>query len=182
MIITPEKVKSLYKDEFSGVPDELLAMKLEAIEAAIRAHTNNNFQMRACRTKAISKGNTLVTYDLVTMLKVGDTVQISKSAYNNGIYVITGITGNVITLDKELIDSDVCLVTKVVYSADIIQGAIELLKWDCGASSKKDKQGIASESISRHSVSYQQYDATNTINGYPSALFGFCGAYMRART
>lgn len=182
MIITPEKIKTLYADEFNGVPDELLSMKLNAIELAIREHTNNNFQMRACRCKTITKGNTLITYDVVTMFKVGDTVQITKSQYNDGLYVIESITGNTITLDKELNGQELCLATKVQYRDDVITGAIELLKWDCGNSSTKKKQGIASETISRHSVSYQQYDGTNTIKGYPSALFGFCEPYMRART
>lgn len=182
MIITPTNLKNLYADEFNGVTDELLIMKLNAIEVAIREHTNNNFQVRACRAKAITSGNTLVTDDVVTMFKVGDTVQISKSQYNDGLYVIKNIVGNAITLDKELNGKELCLATKVQYRDDVIAGAIEMLKWDCGKSSTKKKQGIASETISRHSVSYQQYDGTNTIKGYPSALLGFLEPYMRART
>ena len=182
MIITPTEIKKLYADEFSGVSDELLARKLNAIEQAIRKHTNNNFQVRACRCKAITKSKTLVTYDVITMFRIGDTVQISKSKFNDGLYTIESITGNTMTLDRELIGQEMCLATKVQYSDDVVDGAIQLLKWECGNSSTKKKQGIASETISRHSVSYQQYDGTNTIYGYPSALFGFLKPYMRART
>lgn len=177
MIITPIKLKSLYP-KFKDLDDELLTYKLEAIEDAIRAYTNNNFQVRSVREVAYSKGSTLLFED-VPMFKQGDTIQISKSGANDGVYSVVSIENNTITLDKETYLECINLVTLVIYPAAVIQGAVNVLDWDCF---KRDKTGIASETISRHSVSYQQYDGTNTISGYPSALFGFCSAYMRART
>ena len=43
------------------------------------------------------------------------------------------------------------------------------------------KVGIASESISRHSVTYVDQTGTNTVMGYPVALMGFLKPYKKAR-
>ena len=64
------------------------------------------------------------------------------------------------------------------WPADIKLGVIELLKWDF---SMKAKQGIASETISRHSVSYVDTNAGLNALGYPKSLLGFLKHYMRAR-
>ena len=65
----------------------------------------------------------------------------------------------------------------IEYPADIKMGVVNLMKWELG---RRDKMGIASESLSRHSVSYSDMTA-NTIAGYPVALMGFLKPYMKAR-
>ena len=50
MIVKPEKLASM--DEFKGMDQDVLVMKLEAIENLIRAYTNNNFQNRNMRIEA----------------------------------------------------------------------------------------------------------------------------------
>lgn len=177
MIITPLKLKSLYP-KFKDIDDEVLTYKLEAVEDAIRSYTNNNFQVRTIRDVAFSKGNRLL-FDDVPSFKKGDTVQVSNCPENDGVYLVEEVSGNGITIDKELYSESINLVTLVKYPAAVIQGCVNILEWDCF---NRDKVGVASETISRHSVSFQQYDGTNTIEGYPSMLFGFCKPYMRART
>lgn len=66
----------------------------------------------------------------------------------------------------------------VVYPADIKMGVVNLLKWELG---NRDKVGIASETISRHSVTYVDQTAANTLMGYPASLMGFLKPYMKAR-
>lgn len=66
----------------------------------------------------------------------------------------------------------------IVYPPDIKLGVIELIKYDMAM---KDKRGIASESISRHSVSYTDPNAGENALGYPKAMLGFLKPYMRAR-
>ena len=66
----------------------------------------------------------------------------------------------------------------VVYPADVKMGVINLFKWD---EDKRDKVGVASESISRHSVTYSDMTGDNCIIGYPKALMGFLKPYMCAR-
>ena len=64
------------------------------------------------------------------------------------------------------------------YPADVKMGAINMLKWDIES---RDKIGVASETISRHSVTYVSVDGDNSTGGYPKAVMGFLKPYMKAR-
>ena len=57
-------------------------------------------------------------------------------------------------------------------------GVLSMLKWE---DANRDKAGIASESISRHSVTYVDQTEENTTLGFPAMLTGFLQPYMRAR-
>jgi len=115
MIMTVEEFRGFVQTDET---DQMLALRLNAIERTIQGHTNNNF--RKYRTA-------------------------------EGV---------------------------IEYPADIKLGAINLLKWEM---EMRDNTGIASETISRHSVTYQAQDGTNTVNGYPAALMGFLKPYMKAQ-
>ena len=65
------------------------------------------------------------------------------------------------------------------YPMDVKLGAVKLLKWDLNGHS--EKLGVASETISRHSVTYVDQTGENTMMGYPAALMGFLRPYKRAR-
>lgn len=67
---------------------------------------------------------------------------------------------------------------EISYPADVKLGVVNLIKWELG---NREKVGIASESISRHSVTYTDQTAANTIAGYPAVLMGFLKPYHRAR-
>lgn len=64
------------------------------------------------------------------------------------------------------------------YPMDVKMGVINLMKWEL---TSRDKVGIASESISRHSVTYFDMTGDNSAMGYPRALLGFLKPYMKAR-
>lgn len=64
------------------------------------------------------------------------------------------------------------------YPMDVKMGVVNLMKWEMNS---RDKVGVASESISRHSVTYFDMSGDNSIMGYPKALMGFLRPYMRAR-
>lgn len=66
----------------------------------------------------------------------------------------------------------------IVYPADVKMGVVNLFKWD---DERRDKVGVASETISRHSVTYADASGENTCMGYPKAVLGFLKPYMRAR-
>ncbi|MDR1563884.1 MAG: hypothetical protein LBS74_02895 [Oscillospiraceae bacterium] len=161
--------------EFSGVSESVLKLQLEAIEILIRAYTNNNFQNRAVRFEAASLESGLLGKSIY--LKIGDTVQITESI-NDGLYTVTQIQDSVTVVDKPLFATVHNLVTKVEYPAAVVQGALNMLKWDVA---NRDKVGVKSESISRHSVTYYDMDSNNQINGYPVSLMGFLKPYMKAR-
>lgn len=63
------------------------------------------------------------------------------------------------------------------YPADVKMGVIELLKWKLEYG---NKVGIASESLSRHSVTYANMTGDDFIMGYPKAKMGFLKPYMKA--
>lgn len=174
MIIAVDEVMKL--PEFFGQTESAIADKLNAAELMIRAYTNNNFQNRFVRFVTNSLGNRL--FGTSDFLKVGDTVQISQSKVNDGLYTITEITDRFIRVDVDLYKYPENLVTKVEYPADIKAGLLELLKWDV---KNRPKTGIKSETLSRHSVTYYDQDINNQVMGYPVTLLGFLKPYMKAR-
>lgn len=67
---------------------------------------------------------------------------------------------------------------EIVWPADVKLGVVNLRKWE---DDNRDKIGVASETISRHSVSYSGLSASESRGGYPAALLGFLDPYRRAR-
>lgn len=165
-----------FMDEFSGKSEAALKRKLNAVEHLIRSYTNNNFQNRSIRLYGKSVGDTVIGH--APFFKVGDTVQISQSDVNDGLYLVTEVADDFIRLDAELFNVPNNLVTKVEYPADVQEGVIELMVWEV---KNRQKVGIKSETLSRHSVSYYDQDADNQVMGYPVALLGFLKPYMKAR-
>ena len=172
MIISVSEVRKFIETEQS---DEVLEASLLALESSIRKYTNNNFQNKNIRYKTNASNGKLLLNSVY--LKEGDTVQVSQSQYNDGLYVIKSTDG-ILTLDKELFDEENVVVTKVVYPSDIKMGVVEMIKWNLN---NRDKVGIQSETISRHSVTYFNMDADNSIIGFPKSLVGFLKPYMKAR-
>lgn len=81
-------------------------------------------------------------------------------------------------MNKVLFDEEDVLITKVEYPFDIQMGVVEMIRWDLN---NRDKVGIQSETISRHSVTYFNMDGDNSLMGYPRSLLGFLQPYMKAR-
>lgn len=174
MIVATEELLAM--PEFSGKSEKTLQRKLNAIEHLIRSYTNNNFQNRSIRFEGSSQGD--IIKGRTQFFKVGDTVQISQSQVNDGLYFITEIADDFIRLDRELFPVPENLVTKVEYPADVQEGVIELMIWEI---KNRQKVGIKSETLSKHSVSYYDQDADNQVMGYPVSLLGFLKPYMKAR-
>lgn len=116
MILTVEEVKGFVPGITDS--DELLKLRLEGIEQAIKGETNNDF---------------------------------NRYRDSSG---------------------------EIQWPADIKAGVVELLRY---AEAAKGKEGVASETISRHSVTYQTHTAAESIAGYPAHLMGFIDPYRRAR-
>ena len=173
MIISVEELR---KHIDATLEDSVLEAKLQALELLIRKYTNNNFQHRGIRFKCPIMQTKL--YLATPLLNEGDTVQISDSIYADGIYTIKTVEEEFVVLNKPLFDEAEVLVTKVEYPMDVVLGAINMMKWDLD---NRDKVGIQSETISRHSVTYFNMDGDNSLMGYPKSLLGFLMPYMKAR-
>ena len=157
--------------------DSVLEAKLQALELAIREYTNNNFQNRNIRYKAnVTSGMILCP---ATYFEAGDTVQISESKLNSGIYTVDSKVEDAdgLVIKGRLYDEADVLVTKVEYPADVKQGVIDIMDWKLRNS---DKAGISAETISRYSVTYDR-TSMNTKLGVPSELVGFLKPYMKAK-
>lgn len=174
MIMSIEELKKYITTE---EPDAVLEAKLQALELLIRKYTNNNFQKRAYRRTADIVGGLFVV-DGLTPFTEGDTVQVSESDLNEGLYTVGEVTDSTFTVIEDTVDEDDVLVTKVVYPMDVKMGVVNMLKWDL---ENRDKVGISSETISRHSVTYADTTGENAVMGYPKALIGFLKPYKKAR-
>ena len=177
MILTVSELKQHITTDES---EQVLEGKLQALELLIRAYTNNNFQVRAFRAVAVatSNGNKLL-FNSPIPFKVGDTLQITESDFmQDELFTVSAVDESSITVIGEVIDESGVVVTKVKYPMDVKMGVVNLMKWELD---NREKVGVASETISRHSVTYVDQTGDNTVMGYPVALMGFLKPYRKAR-
>lgn len=169
MIISLEEAKVLV--EFKGWTDEKISRKLKAVEATIRQYTNNNFQVRSVRGVCTADGSQLIGN--VPGLNVGDTIQITQSKFNDILCATISIDDDIISIDAELTPEESVLVTLVKYPDDVVECCLDLLEWSV---KRSDKVGIKSETLSRHSVTYE-----SLFNGYPVGILNGLNLYKKAR-
>lgn len=175
--------------EYEGADPEALKRKINGIESAIRSYTNNNFIVRGARVQAPSTDGLLRGNS--PYIKGGDRVHIVGSGFlddasgmfirndmNVGLYDVESVNDGYIALDETLHNADVNDVFLVRYPEAIKAGVIDLLKWEATG---RDKVGVASETISRHSVSYYQFNDSEMVMGYPASLMGFLKPFVKAR-
>lgn len=173
MIISVEEVKK--EVSLNGWTDEKISRKLKAIEQTVRKYTNNNFQDRNIRSECEIMSQRLYGVS-VPNLNVGNTIQISETKFNDGVYVIKTVEDKFIEVEQSLVDEAHALVTKVVYPDDVVDCAINLLEWTVKFGGKV---GVKSETLSRHSVTYE--DSATLYDGYPVGLLSGLNKYRKAR-
>lgn len=176
MIISVEKAKGLVSFPDSWT-DEKIKMKLLAVEQTIRAYTNNNFQNRDIRIQADIRAGVFMSESLIPFDN-GDTVQVSESRFNKGLFTvyITETDDTTFMVNEQTRDEDDVLVTKVEYPADVVNCCVDLIEWTVNFAGKV---GIKSETLSRHSVTYE--DSATMFMGYPASLLGCLKPYRKAR-
>ena len=81
-----------------------------------------------------------------------------------------------IQLDKSLVTTDTNLVTKIKYPVDVMECAVDMYRWK---QNMGDKVGIKSETISRHSVTYE--DSATLFMGYPVGILNGLNLHKKAR-
>lgn len=176
MIMTVDEIKT--QCDCEDLTDDVIKNRLNAIETVIRKYTHNNFQNRNIRFKASSDGYNLTCKPF--FVRVGDTVQISQSKVNDGLYEVENVSDDELTVDRELFTVPFNLVTKVEYPEDVKECALDLFKWkkEFGA-----KIGIKSESetLSRHSESVTYEDSATLFMGYPVGILSGLALYKKAR-
>ncbi len=175
MIIPIEQIIAL--PEFANMDEAELQRKLDAVEDMVRAYTYNNFQNRHIRFTGQSYKDKV--YGEPLYFHKGDTVQITHTDVNDGLYVLKEVTDDYVRVDRKLENQECGVrVTKVEYPKAVQDGVLSMLKWEVA---NRENVGVKSETISRHSVTYYDQDANNTVMGYPVSLLGFLQPYMKAR-
>ena len=171
MIISVAAVKELI--DCKGWSDKKIERKLKAIETFIRKRTNNNFQDRDCRRTADIVGGSFVV-EALTPFEVGDTVQIGETELNKGLFTVASVDDSTFTVEEPVKDEENVLVTKIHYPDDVVECCINLLEWEIN---NRKKVGIKSETLSRHSVTYE--DSASMVDGYPASLLGCLKHYRK---
>lgn len=184
MLMTVDELRR-YIDTEETTP--MLAARLSALELSIRKYTNNNFQVRGFRRRADIMGGLFIV-EALTPFEEGDTVQVSDTELNNGIYTVTEVTDSIFKVREKIYDEKDVLVTKVEYPDDVKLGAVNILKWqlknEAANSGDVSKKDIHSETISRHSVTYASDSTETDISesfGVPKKHIAFLNSYRKAR-
>ena len=158
--------------------DECLEAKLAGIEQQIRNYTNNNFQVRGTGIVADVVAGVFMSEALIPF-EADDTIQVSGSAKNDGLYTVKEITDDTTFMVNEKTRDEIELyITLVRYPADVKMGVVNMMTWEL---ENRTKAGIQSETISRHTVNYINLDEWKSALGYPASLVQFLRPYMRAR-
>lgn len=175
MIMTVEELRKFIQTDDT---DECLEAKLAGIEMSIRGYTHNNFQVRGTGIVADVVAGVFMSEALIPF-EAGDTIQISGSEKNDGLYTVAEITDDTtFTVNEKTRDEIELYITKVSYPADVKLGVINMMTWEL---ENRTKAGIQSETISRHTVNYINLDEWNSAMGYPASLVQFLKPYMKAR-
>lgn len=156
---------------------------LNAYEQMVRQLTNNKFQNIKIRYIGIatSNNNQINLGTPPEWLRVGDTIEISRSDVNDGLYVITEINETTLTVEGgDLLTGNFgkAFVTKIEYPADIRMGIEGLIRYNAKMSKKA---GIKSEAIARMSVTYYDVNANDNAEGFPSSKLNFLRKYEKMR-
>lgn len=169
MLMTAEHLRKFVD---TAETNEILDEYLTALESAIRQETYNTFTERNFCHKTAIHNSTMLTPSL--HLHSGDTVQIGEHLYTVG-------SGG--TLSPELPDTACAELHRVVYPPDVVMGCVDIMRYKLSKAGQNaaDRAGIASETISRHSVTFSGEDAYSGILGVPERLVRFLDRYRKAR-
>lgn len=155
---------------------------LNGLEQAIHGYTNNSFVNRRIRFKVsrYSPGQVVVEGDIFG-LRAGDTIKISGSTANDGLYTVKIISGKTVALASAnfyVIPPVGETLTKVEYPPDVIAGTMKLIEYD---KKMNTKLGVKSEGIGRMSITYYDVNASESAEGYPKSLVAFLDKYKMLR-
>lgn len=169
-------------DEAQKVDPEVTQVDLDAYEAMVRQRTNNNFQDVKVRYYSLHiEPSRIVLLGRPDGLRAGDTIQVSGTNYNNGLYTVSTLGEDNVSLQETDLYPEGApwgMLTKVKYPADIRQGVLELIRY---RHEMAGKLGIKSESIARMSTTYYDVNAADNAEGFPAAKLDFLKKYEKMR-
>lgn len=155
---------------------------LDSFEQSVRSLTSNNFQNKRVRFEEVKLFEPNVIHvKQVRGLRIGDTLEVNYSDYNDGLFVVTKIEQDMITVSGRPFIAEMShgiTVTLVEYPADVKKGIKGLIAYDVVM---VGKVGIKSESVARMSTTYYDATASENVDGYPAAMLSFVKKYEKIR-
>lgn len=110
-------------------------------------------------------------------LREGDTLQVTGTVRSDGLYTVESVDADgTVHVAQDVPGWETGTAHLVRYPSDVKAGAVDMFRYDM---EHREKAGIQSETISRHTVSY--VTGADAIGGYPVSLLAFLRPYMRAR-
>lgn len=169
MLMTVEHLRKFVE---TAETEEMLNEYLTALESAVRQETHNTFTERGFRHVTAIQGGVMLTPSL--RILTGDTVQIGEQLY-------TVLPDSM--LSPAPADTDSAVLHRVAYPPDVVMGCVDILRYKLSRAGQNaaDRAGIASETISRHSVTFSGEDAYSGVLGVPERLVRFLDRYRKAR-
>lgn len=167
-------------EEAQKANPDITQEQIDAFEVMVRNYTHNHFQVKGARFYDLVITTTGISIQAPNWIDVNDTLEISETLFNNGVYTVSAITDTEIKLtgSKKLRPetADKAYASLVSYPADIAQGILKLIKYDYKMG---DKLGIKMESISRMRTDYYDISTGENAEGYPKALMAFLTKYEK---
>ena len=98
MIMTVAELRRYVDTE---TDDQVLEVRLQALEGLIRAYTNNNFQVRAFRAVAVAASDNSLMINTTVPFNVGDTLQITESdLMPDALVTVASVDGNTVKVNR----------------------------------------------------------------------------------
>ena len=173
MLISIEELRKIVETDES---DYALSVRLSAIEAKIRTYSNNHFMVKGTTVAVTIKDGAVICNPGI--FRPGQTVELMHTKASDGVYTLICRTNDGFRLAGDLLDGDAGTMTLVRYPQDVVMGAVDMLQYD---KSIEGLENVASESISRHSVTYRNPESAASLMGYPMHVISFLKPYRRAK-
>lgn len=167
--------------EAHDIDPNITTWDLKAYETQVRGLTNNNFQHPHIRMTNIGLvGDKIIAPKEFIGFKLGDTIEIYNSKFNDGLYAVESVSAYELTVDADFV-SEVTIqggVAKIDYPADIKAGLLNVIRYN---QKMGDKVGVKSESVARMSTTYFDVSNTDNVEGIPSSQWAFLNKYKKIR-
>ena len=166
----------------------------------IKAITNNKFEEAYHWFQddelVISSSNKTITIDTAStndfnrLVQVGDTIQVSKTWFNDGSYSVASFTTHVLTVNESLIDENSTdyQITSFIFRVDVPNwvkavGA-KMIWYSLNNKTNVSGKDVKSERYGDYSVTYGTGDkaSVGSYGGYPRSLINSLAKVRKVRT
>lgn len=165
------------------IDPSITQQSLNAYEQKVRTLTNNHFHVSGIRLKGLNiddQGMIELPSDFPGLFE-NDTVEISGTRYNDGLFSVAEINvGSVKLTGARWVPEKAknAYLTLVCYPDDVLDGVSKLIEYNAQMASKT---GLKSKTVARMSETYYDVNSTDNVDGFPKSMFSFLDKYRKFR-